>query len=216
MRFDARLLVRLYPRQWRERYGAELIALLEDSRLSGARVALDVSIGALREHLRAAFVSVSPKRRQSALRTFATIISWAAGAAAGAAVALALPDTGKGSVTQSAMLLVAALGVVVLFFYMPAVSRGPRAGLAAGVPLLRPAFAVFAILLALAVTALADLPAAHAFRAGQSTLAELFQSSVGRAIAFGPVGRGLAAMFWPDEFRDLNPPSQSSTLGLGA
>ena len=30
MKIDARFLVRLYPREWRERYGAELIELLDD------------------------------------------------------------------------------------------------------------------------------------------------------------------------------------------
>lgn len=52
MKIDARLLVRLYPRQWRERYGAELLALIEESPVDG-RLFVDVAAGAIRERWRA-------------------------------------------------------------------------------------------------------------------------------------------------------------------
>jgi hypothetical protein len=44
-------LVRLYPRRWRDRYGPELEALLEDSG-AGVRSAADLVRGALDAHLR--------------------------------------------------------------------------------------------------------------------------------------------------------------------
>jgi hypothetical protein len=44
----ARLLVRLYPRDWRERYGEEFEALLQDSR-GGFRALVNVAWAALRE-----------------------------------------------------------------------------------------------------------------------------------------------------------------------
>jgi hypothetical protein len=46
----ARALVRLYPRQWRERYGAEFAALLEEGS-GGLGTALDVMISALGERI---------------------------------------------------------------------------------------------------------------------------------------------------------------------
>jgi hypothetical protein len=45
-------LLRLYPRRWRERYGDEFLALLEQHPVTAA-VALDVALGALDAHLRA-------------------------------------------------------------------------------------------------------------------------------------------------------------------
>jgi len=49
-RAAARLLVRLYPRRWRERYGAEFEALLLDGR-GGAWTAANVIWSALRERI---------------------------------------------------------------------------------------------------------------------------------------------------------------------
>ena len=49
----ARLLVRLYPRPWRERYGAEFEALLEDGS-GGFGAAANVAWSALRERVRPA------------------------------------------------------------------------------------------------------------------------------------------------------------------
>jgi hypothetical protein len=46
----ARLLTRLYPRAWRERYGAEFEALLEDSGV-GLRTSANVIWSAFREHI---------------------------------------------------------------------------------------------------------------------------------------------------------------------
>ena len=51
MRRSARSLVRLYPRAWRERYGEEFVALLEE-RPASLRDALDVALGAADAHLR--------------------------------------------------------------------------------------------------------------------------------------------------------------------
>ncbi|MGE3344696.1 MAG: hypothetical protein AB7L71_14795, partial [Vicinamibacterales bacterium] len=45
-----RLIVRLYPRAWRQRYGDELEALIEDTG-PGWRVAADVARGAAMMHL---------------------------------------------------------------------------------------------------------------------------------------------------------------------
>ena len=46
-------LLRLYPREWRERYGDELAAILEE-RPAGPSLVLDVIRGALDAHVRAA------------------------------------------------------------------------------------------------------------------------------------------------------------------
>lgn len=51
MKIDARLLVRLYPRAWRERYGEELVALLDETDF-GVGSMLDVLSAAVREHLK--------------------------------------------------------------------------------------------------------------------------------------------------------------------
>lgn len=208
--------LRLYPRKWRERYGAELLALIDESRLSGPRVAGDLLAGALREQLRAAFVTVSPRRRQFAIKSIVTIVCWAVGAAAAAAIALALPDTQHGGTVQSTLLLAGVFSILFVFYYMSVLRKNAPVGLAAGIAPFTPAMAALIVLLTLATTVIADLQLAHAYHVGHSTLGELFQGSMGRAITFGPVGRGLAAMFWPDEFRDLNTPSSSSTLGLDA
>ncbi len=49
-RVVAHLLTRLYPRAWRERYGEEFEALLQDGR-GGLRTAANVLWSALREHI---------------------------------------------------------------------------------------------------------------------------------------------------------------------
>ena len=46
----ARLLIRLYPHRWRERYGREFQVLLEDEQ-SGLRMMMDVVCSALRERV---------------------------------------------------------------------------------------------------------------------------------------------------------------------
>jgi hypothetical protein len=46
----ARLLTRLYPRDWRERYGEEFEALLQTGQ-GGLRTSIDVFFSALREHI---------------------------------------------------------------------------------------------------------------------------------------------------------------------
>ena len=49
-RVAARLLTRLYPRQWRNRYGAEFEAFLQDAQ-SGLRMSVNVVWSALCEHI---------------------------------------------------------------------------------------------------------------------------------------------------------------------
>ena len=46
----AHLLTHFYPHAWRERYGAEFVALLEESR-GGLRTSINVVRSALREHI---------------------------------------------------------------------------------------------------------------------------------------------------------------------
>ncbi len=50
-------LLRLYPRAWRERYGTEFVALLEQAGLDRRRTA-NVVIGAARERLRSVFIAM--------------------------------------------------------------------------------------------------------------------------------------------------------------
>jgi len=47
MKWLCGLAIRLYPRQWRERYGDELEALLEDSQASGISALVDLGKGAV-------------------------------------------------------------------------------------------------------------------------------------------------------------------------
>ena len=46
----SRLMVGLYPRRWRRRYGDELLALLEEHR-SSPRTVANLALGALGTHL---------------------------------------------------------------------------------------------------------------------------------------------------------------------
>lgn len=55
-----RLLVRLYPRLWRERYGAELAALVEDAGGLGPAAFGNLVAGAVRERLREGAIVVAP------------------------------------------------------------------------------------------------------------------------------------------------------------
>lgn len=52
------LLMRLYPREWRDRYGAELSDLIDETGLS-PRVAIDVARGAARERLTTARLALA-------------------------------------------------------------------------------------------------------------------------------------------------------------
>ncbi len=69
-------LLRLYPRRWRERYGDEFLALLEQQPVTAA-VTFDVALGALDAHLRAHLspvgetVGARAMQRLRALRTTA-------------------------------------------------------------------------------------------------------------------------------------------------
>jgi hypothetical protein len=72
-------LLRLYPRRWRERYGDEFLAMLEQQPVT-ASVVLDVALGALDAHLRAHLspvgntVGARALQRLHALRTTALTI----------------------------------------------------------------------------------------------------------------------------------------------
>jgi hypothetical protein len=218
VKIDARFLVRLYPRKWRERYGGELTALLEDSGLSGPRVALDLAIGALREQLRAAFVTVSPKTRQSALRLLVSLSSWAAGAAIAAAIASFLPDFAMGGAMRAWFMVSGLVGSLSVFFYLSVLKKDATAGLAAGVPPLTPWLAGVLAILATGVAVLGDVGVAHSWREGRASLFDAWVGGLSNCLMFQPLGVGIAAMIWPERFRDLDldPPHSSSTLGLGA
>jgi hypothetical protein len=50
----SRLMVGLYPRRWRRRYGEELLALLEEHR-PGPRTVVNLALGAVGTHLDPAY-----------------------------------------------------------------------------------------------------------------------------------------------------------------
>jgi hypothetical protein len=89
----ARLLIRLYPPSFRERYGDELLALAEDSGLS-ARCGLNIAMGAARAWVRPSFVgsgAVRLERRRIA--TLSTVwVAWCLGAVSIPAVNRELDD----------------------------------------------------------------------------------------------------------------------------
>lgn len=77
----ARLLVRLYPRQWRERYAEEMLALIEDSQPTLHTVA-DVIAGLFRAWVMFVFPPVPGGRLQMALVGLRTLaVFFATGAA---------------------------------------------------------------------------------------------------------------------------------------
>lgn len=61
MKITARLLVRLYPRAWRERYGEEFVALIDGNPIT-VRGGVDVLRGAAREWLHACARMEFPRR----------------------------------------------------------------------------------------------------------------------------------------------------------
>ena len=75
----ARLLLALYPASWRERYGAEYAALLEDT-CTGPRVVLDAARGALDAWLRPKLLTGSRRLRTTATVVWCAWITVAAGA----------------------------------------------------------------------------------------------------------------------------------------
>jgi hypothetical protein len=218
VKIHARLFVRLYPRAWRARYGDELTALLDELPAAGARVAFDLAVGALREQLRAVFVDVPERRRQNIFGFFVAIGSWAVGTIGTALVALALPDSEKGSALRSIFFMAGIFGSIGTLVYVVALQKNREAGLAPGVPALTPKLAYLIVFLVVASAVAANLQAAHAYHLGKKTLAEVWMSSAARGMVFGPTGLGIAALIWPDKFRNLDPqpPGPSSTLGLGA
>lgn len=57
-------LLRLYPRKWRERYGEEVLALIEQSGDRGWHLALDLLLGCASAWVAAPFDWMSPKAKQ--------------------------------------------------------------------------------------------------------------------------------------------------------
>ena len=84
-----KLLVRLYPRAWRERYGDELLALLEDLPVAPATV-LDLLHGAATAHWRGARAWASELRGPNRRRMLWSLI-WSPVAVA-VALAIFVPD----------------------------------------------------------------------------------------------------------------------------
>jgi hypothetical protein len=77
MRSDrlARTLLRLYPRAWRERYGEELLALIDDAGLTW-RIVADVIAGATVERVRALMVMRNRPRDPIAEARAKTLLSF--------------------------------------------------------------------------------------------------------------------------------------------
>lgn len=77
----ARACLRLYPRRWRERYGAEVLGLVEDAEVRPPDL-LDLALGGLRERAHDLSGGGSMTRR---------VNPWAAGIAGLAALLVAMP-----------------------------------------------------------------------------------------------------------------------------
>jgi hypothetical protein len=89
-----KLLIRLYPRAWRERYGEELSALLED-RTPGPFDALDLLLGAVDAHIhrRAVGIGTPGRDRMATTSRIGVIAATAGGALWVLTLALALWQT---------------------------------------------------------------------------------------------------------------------------
>jgi hypothetical protein len=144
------LLLRLYPRAWRVRYGAELEALILETsgRRPSLRDGLDVAAGALRERLRAAGLAGDPPPAELA-RSGALLVlcAWTVFVVAGGLVQKlsehwqgATPAGARGlpSAAFDVLLGAAALGTALVLggvaLALPALARFLRAG---GWPLVR-------------------------------------------------------------------------------
>src|SRR5512132_4053000 len=93
------LLLRLYPRAWRERYGEELLAQLESQRPLRIGVVADLVRGALDAHLHPLRRDISTMRISNMdRRTIAARVAavWSPVAAVGAAAVLLLIDFWEG------------------------------------------------------------------------------------------------------------------------
>lgn len=110
-----RLLLACYPPSFRDRYGAELAALVEDTG-AGPRVCWDVAVGAAAAWLRPAFTGEPPERARRRLQAgLSTIwIAWCAGVLAVPVVARSLLDPPVPGAGGTMRLLVAAARLALL------------------------------------------------------------------------------------------------------
>jgi hypothetical protein len=119
---------------------------------------------------------------------------------------------------RSACFIIGLVGTTSVFIFASFHKTNAPPSLAPGVVPLTAGLAWLAVGLAFVTAVAADLTLAHSYHMGMSTFNDVVMGSAGRSIAFGPIGIGVFAFFYPDALRDLNPdpPSPSSTLGLGA
>lgn len=110
-----RLLLRLYPRSWRERYGEELTDLLED-RPPGPSDVLDLLLGAFDAHLRRRAVGSLPAGRDRTLSVarIGAITAFAGGASWMLTVATAIQEPAMMELTMSLVSLTLSLFAVAL------------------------------------------------------------------------------------------------------
>ncbi len=134
-RTAARMLTRLYPRVWRERYGREFTDFLED-RGGGLGMAVNVVWSAVWERI---FPTIGGSM-DTQLTTFGTVLrrpsAFAPLAMSGAALALVLGaiafnrgvphDTDEGAVAHLWQILMVAQMPVILFFALRWLPRAPR------------------------------------------------------------------------------------------
>jgi len=99
----ARILLRLYPRAWRDRYGAEFLALLDDARLSWWQVP-DVVRAAGNERVRAAGRSLFGDLSERAMLRWRLTGRLAAWTAVAAVVVAAAWSAGQWFVSEGAEL----------------------------------------------------------------------------------------------------------------
>lgn len=108
----SRLAVRSYPPSFRERYGAELEALVEDTGTS-ARTVLDLLLGAARAWLRPALATDGRRRRLQASVT-TVWMAWCAGFLVVPAINRLLLDPPMPSVSGTDRSLLGAAGVLLI------------------------------------------------------------------------------------------------------
>jgi hypothetical protein len=135
----ARLLIRLYPREWRERYGAEFQELLE-SEPGGMRASANVVWSAVREHIfptRGNQMANLPmtvgslmKRPDAflpvAMSTTAFVMTLVAVLRYGA---VSDPSSDEGAIAHLWQLLMAGQLPIILFFAIKWLPRAPRQAL---------------------------------------------------------------------------------------
>jgi len=210
-------LLRLYPRAWRERYGDEMLALIEQPGDRGWRLAIDLMRGCAGAWIAAPFDWMSPKAKQWWCRFAASLAGWALGIVATAWLALWVPlPSGRMRTWLVVGSILATLG---LLLWVTLGRTWRRSGLARAMPNLRPIEAVFLALAALVFGTVAHLPSVTEFLAGRYSWSFYLFTGIGPCILFQPLGVSVAALIWPHAFRDLGndrsyPPP--SILGLGA